>query len=53
VTITVVARGVRDSARFQTNLENSDFFTDIRSAEQINEAGQLEAALETTYREAR
>jgi Tfp pilus assembly protein PilN len=51
--ITVVARGVRDAAQFQTNLENSGFFADILSAEQINEAGQLEAALETTYIEAR
>lgn len=50
VTITVLAAGVDDVAAFLENLEGSGVFhSPLARQERINDAGQLEAAIETEY----
>ena len=48
--VTVLARGVDDVNRFMDNLEATGAFSALLSREEhINDAGQLQAALETVY----
>jgi len=50
LTIAVVAKGVDDVNRFIENLEATGAFTGLMSREEhVNDDGQLEASLESTY----
>jgi Tfp pilus assembly protein PilN len=50
LTISVVARSVRDVDEFMASLDNTGAFAELRpSEERVNEAGQLEASLDAVY----